>query len=80
MGKVAEEVLPPISGLSPSCKVSLLTLPGRAFSSAWQSVSGHQKKGEASLRFRDVRGTRALVRPEENEGGSCTTFLLKEEP
>lgn len=27
--------------------------------------SGHQKEGEASLRFRDVLGTRALVKPEE---------------
>lgn len=34
----------------------------RAFSSSWQSVSGHQKEGEASLRFRDVLGTRAKKR------------------
>lgn len=75
MGKVAEEVLPPMPGLSPSCKASLLTLLGRAFSSAWQSVSGHQKNGEASLRFRDVHGTRALVRPEESEGGSTSSLV-----
>lgn len=37
----------------------------RAFSSSWQSVSGHQKEGEASLWFRDVLGTRALLKPEE---------------
>lgn len=75
MGKAAEEMLPPMPGLSPACKVSLLTLPGKAFSSPWQSVSGHQRKGEASLRFGDVHGTRALVRPEESEGRSGISLV-----
>lgn len=68
-------MLPPMPELSPACKVSLLTLPGKAFSSPWQSVSGHQRKGEASLRFGDVHGTRALVRPEESEGGSSSSLV-----
>lgn len=50
-------------GLSPSCKIPLLTLPVESF--LLHARECLDIKRRASLRFRNVLGTRALVRPEE---------------
>lgn len=56
-------MLPPMPGLSPSCKTSLLTLPVEPFLLHGRVCLDIKRR--ASLRFRNVLGTRALVRPEE---------------
>lgn len=63
-GKAAEEVLPPMPGLTPSCKMSLLTLPVEPFLLHGRVCLDIKRR--ASLRFRNALGTRLLIRPEEN--------------